>query len=68
MEQIPVSVAIKNFKRDLIDVINHSGLHISVIDMIFREVYSEIKETKMQVEANEENAMHKMMSQLMVKM
>lgn len=46
MEQIPVSVAIKNFKRDLIDVINHSGLHISVIDMILERFIVKLKKQK----------------------
>lgn len=38
----PVSLIIEETKKSLADTINTCGLHISVIEMIMKELYSEV--------------------------
>lgn len=40
--QKPVSLIIEEFKDNLATVINESGLHMSLIDMIVKEIYFEV--------------------------
>ncbi|MGI6096170.1 MAG: hypothetical protein ACOYBL_12190 [Lachnospiraceae bacterium] len=41
-KQIPLSVALSNIRRDLSSVLNESGLHICILDMVVSGLYTEI--------------------------
>ena len=49
----PISVLMEDFKSELIKVINESNLHISVVDLILGQVYSEVNQTAARVAENE---------------
>lgn len=41
---MPMSVYIKESKQKIINAINDTGLHISLLEMIIKDLYSEIKQ------------------------
>lgn len=49
----PISILMEDFKSELIKVINESNLHISVVDLILGQVYSEVNQTAARVAENE---------------
>lgn len=42
--QISINILIDDFKKDLTLLTNNSGLPISVLEMIFKDYYMEVKE------------------------
>ncbi|MBQ2396103.1 MAG: hypothetical protein II304_03545 [Bacteroidales bacterium] len=51
----PVSMVIEDFKQNIINSINSSGLHISVVDLILGQVYNDIHYTATQVAKKEKD-------------
>lgn len=49
----PYSMIIDEFKQKIIDDINKSGLHISVVDMIFQQIAEQINLSAKQVAEQE---------------
>ena len=39
----PTAIAVRETKQKLINVINESGLYITLIEMIMKELYTEVK-------------------------
>lgn len=40
--QKPISLIISDFKKNIIDTINNSGLPLSIVEFIMKDLYSEI--------------------------
>lgn len=40
----PLSVYIQETKQNLINAINNCGLHVTLIEMIMKDIYSEVKQ------------------------
>lgn len=49
----PISLLMDDFKSELINTINKSNLHISLVDLILGQVYSEVNQTAARVAENE---------------
>ena len=39
----PITITIEEFKKQLTDAINNSGLHPFILDSIFKDFYNEIR-------------------------
>lgn len=50
----PISFLINNLNSNIIKVINESNLHISVVDLVLGQVYSEVHQTAVRVAENEQ--------------
>lgn len=42
--QKPVSIIIDDLKSNIIEIINNSNLHISIVELIVKDLFFEIKE------------------------
>lgn len=42
--EMPISVYIQESKQKIITAINDTGLHISLVEMIMKDLYNEIKQ------------------------
>lgn len=56
IEEKPVSVLIEEFKTDLCNIINSSPLHISVKELVLKNIYNEVnlKSTQILIEEKTE--------------
>lgn len=56
IKEKPASVLIEEFKADLCDIINTSPLHISIKELVLKNIYNEVSMKNTQVFMEEKNA------------
>lgn len=51
--QKPLSVSIASFKKDMVDIINRSGIPIYITEMVLKEMLNEVSMVSSQVQEKE---------------
>lgn len=51
----PISLVMEEFKQNMINTINKSGLHVSIIDTLLAQIYNEVHNTALQVAQREQS-------------
>lgn len=51
--QKPLSVSIASFKKDMVDIINRSGIPIYITEMVLKEMLNEVSVVSSQVQEKE---------------
>lgn len=59
----PFSLIIEETKQELIDVINNSNLHPSIMEMIVKDIYLEVNRLNVETTKNEKEQFMKVMKE-----
>lgn len=59
----PTTMIIDEFRKELVDIINKSNLHISIIQMIIRETLTEVSQAVKTQAEYEKNEYHKLLAE-----